>query len=326
MLKKKRIRYKYLLIAIFVWIFCFIVILLKNNGPSSLKQDQILRFDKIKKDYNVKQKISIDDRINSSIIFVVGSPGSGTTLMRSILDVSPRINCGFETGIIPDFLKMVVDKKYLKSKDIFFQQYKKSLKRAMGYFIGEIMRKNNDTFDILCNKDPGNSYHIPLLHEIFPTARFILMVRDGRGMAMSNIKREKLEVNTDNFYKYLIIWDKNNRKSHGDCMQLGEKYCILVKYEDLVSNPEQKIRELLKFLDIPFSSDFLRHNELGKYTGVNETFNQVRQKINTDQLSSWIGKVNYDKVYVNSNIQMLQAFGYHVDFNNENDGILAKTN
>ena len=151
------------------------------------------------------------------------------------------------------------------------------------------------------------------------------MVRDGRGMAISNIKREHLTLNTKNFYKFLTDWDKTNQKSYVECIQTGEKYCKIVKYEDLVTSPEQKIREIMEFLDIPFSFDFLRHNELGKYTGVNETFNQVRQKINTDQLSSWIGKVNYDKVYVNSNIKMLQTLGYHVDLNNENDGIIAKT-
>jgi protein-tyrosine sulfotransferase len=278
-----------------------------------------------KQEKYVSQVTSIEEILKLPIIFVSGSPGSGTTLMRAILDVSPRINCGHESRIIPSFLAYIVKERFLKNQDKFFQQYKQSLKTAMGYFIGELIRKNNDSFDILCNKDPGNSYHIQLLHEIFPAAKFILMVRDGRGMAMSNIKREKLRVNTANFYKYLIDWDKSNHISYDNCMKVGEKFCKLVKYEDLVTKPEEKIREILMFLGIPFSKDFLRHNELGKYTRRNETFMEVRKEINTDRLNSWVGKVKYDKMHVYLNIKMLHVHGYKVDFDNEEDGEIVET-
>ena len=55
-----------------------------------------------------KQNFSIAQRFNESIIFVVGLGGSGTTLMRAILDVSPKIDCNFETWIIPDLLQVVL--------------------------------------------------------------------------------------------------------------------------------------------------------------------------------------------------------------------------
>ena len=43
----------------------------------------------------------------SSIIFVGGVPRSGTTLLRAILDTDPKIKCGLETRVIPDFLDIL---------------------------------------------------------------------------------------------------------------------------------------------------------------------------------------------------------------------------
>ena len=139
-------------------------------------------------------------------------------------------------------------------------------------------------------------------------------------MALSNIKREKLKVTTLTFYEYLLHWDKDNKWAYDGCESIGSDYCFLLKYEDLVTTPEKKIRETLDFLDIPFSTDFLRHNEHGKYTAINETFAAVRKEINSEMLNSWYGKIKYDKHFVKAKVKMLTILGYKIDFTSIMDG------
>ena len=126
-------------------------------------------------------------RYNELMYFVLGHGGSGTTLMRVILDVSPRIDSGFETRIIPLFLDVI--KRHEQQYPLLDEFYKEKLKYASRLFILHLMNKNSKNSDnILCNKDPENTLHIPKLAELFPNSRFIYMVRDGRGAAFSRVK------------------------------------------------------------------------------------------------------------------------------------------
>ena len=56
----------------------------------------------------------------SSIIFVGGVPRSGTTLLRAILDTDPKIKCGLETRVIPDFLDIL--ENFLNRKINYFKK------------------------------------------------------------------------------------------------------------------------------------------------------------------------------------------------------------
>jgi len=52
---------------------------------------------------------------NSSLIFIGGTPRSGTTLLRVMLDAHPDVRCGEETHVIPRVL--VFQERWQKSKN-----------------------------------------------------------------------------------------------------------------------------------------------------------------------------------------------------------------
>ncbi len=84
---------------------------------------------------------SFDEAINSTtMLFVVGNPGSGTTLVKTILEVSDKIHCGRETKIIPYMLRQLslFDAKSLG----LIGEEEDSIKKAMAAFLAEIMKKN----------------------------------------------------------------------------------------------------------------------------------------------------------------------------------------
>jgi hypothetical protein len=259
------------------------------------------------------KKITTEDLANHPVIFVVGVPGSGTTLMKTILDVSPRIDCGFETKFIPEFLKMVVGKKKnLKRSRKFQSMYKTASDNAVRMFLIEIMKKNEkpENIDILCSKDPPTIDYIDYLADLFPKIKIVYMVRDGRGTAMSSMLREREEIDEKKFYEWIKFWNIINKMSYPKCKQLGDEKCHIVKYEYLVMKPAETLKSLTKFLGIEYSEDFLRHQDFKDEIAFGD--NEVKKAIYISRLNTWEGQVKYDKKYLADNFEMFQKFDYKI--------------
>ena len=60
---------------------------------------------------------------------------------------------------------------------------------AISSFIMETIVQHGDPADILCNKDPLTLLYGDYLSKIFPKSRWIFMVRDGRAVIHSVMKR-----------------------------------------------------------------------------------------------------------------------------------------
>jgi len=127
-----------------------------------------------------KKKITIKYNRNIPLIFVVGVQGSGLTLMRQLLNEIPSIRCGEDTEIISnlinrrfDWTKSKIEKERLEhasmSDDI--------MDSAIAQFILQIMLKQGEIAEHLCNKDPQLVNHLKYLKKIFPRIKFILMIR-----------------------------------------------------------------------------------------------------------------------------------------------------
>ncbi len=137
------------------------------------------------------------------------------------------------------------------------------------------------------------------------------MVRDGRGAALSKMKREKKGLSTKTFYKLVQAWNEANENAYNECVKIGNDKCLIVKYENLVTQPEPTIRNITQFINVTFTQEFLHHNEA---ENVDFSFNyhkRTHREINTDSLNTWDGSIQYDKSYLNR-YKMFDKFGYKI--------------
>jgi hypothetical protein len=102
-------------------------------------------------------------------------------------------------------------------------------------------------------KDPRNTFTLPMYLSLFPKARVINVLRDGRDVALSLKQRNKVagEVHSeklDDLEFNFRLWEKYVKKgtSYKDSVQ----QFIQVKYEDLLEGKKETISLLERFCNV----------------------------------------------------------------------------
>lgn len=200
------------------------------------------------------------------VIFVGGVPRSGTTLMRAMLDAHPDVHCGEETRVIPRILGMRSrwehsEKEHRRLDEAGMDQ--NVLDRATRAFISEIIKGHGLPSKYLCNKDPLALNYMHDVVRLYPKAKFVLMVRDGRSVAYSIVKRNVTitGVNSKNYMSAAMFWNKVVTRMTRDCSMLGKHRCLEVRYEKLVKSPQVWMKSILEFLRVPWNPNVLHHEK-----------------------------------------------------------------
>jgi hypothetical protein len=113
------------------------------------------------------------------------------------------------------------------------------------------------------DKTPLYMRHLELLEQVFPTARYIHIVRDGRNAALSYFDmpyRPRFSwAWPKGFADFALCWRNEiaGARSFGATVAAG-RYCEL-RYEDLVTEPEAKLREVCSFLNLELESAMLEY-------------------------------------------------------------------
>lgn len=200
------------------------------------------------------------------VIFVGGVPRSGTTLARAMLDAHPEVRCGEETRVIPRIVSMrnrwsKAEREHQRLIEAGLSD--ETLDQATRSFVAEIILNHGSPAKYLCNKDPLVLNYMHDIIRLFPKAKFLLMIRDGRAVAYSIVSRNITisGVDSKNYVSAAMFWNKVVERMLRDCKTIPGM-CMHVFYEDLVSRPKEWMTRVLDFLEIPWHDNVLRHHEL----------------------------------------------------------------
>jgi hypothetical protein len=207
--------------------------------------------------------------------FVVGVGRSGTTLLRLMLDAHPQLAIPAETHFVPDLLERegecrmageLVDAIIAaRTWDDFGLDAEELRAAAAGaHGAAEVLR----VFYRLCaeregkprwgDKTPGYVKRMRTIGDALEEARFIHLIRDGRDVALSRLKRgmgaEKPIADVADLWKRRI---ENARKQ---AKRLRGRYLEL-RYEDLVAAPDPALREICALIELDFDPAMLAHHE-----------------------------------------------------------------
>ncbi len=99
------------------------------------------------------------------------------------------------------------------------------------------------------DKTPGYVLHIPRLAELFPEAVFVHLIRDGRDVASSFLELGW----ADRIEAAALHWRLRVRRGRraGRALPAGRYHEL--RYEELVTDPAPRLRELCAAIELPFS-------------------------------------------------------------------------
>jgi hypothetical protein len=121
---------------------------------------------------------------------------------------------------------------------------------------------------IIGEKTPAHLAHVDTLLEWFPDARVIHMMRDPRAVYVSDLRRRRGKLRkpyswfarVPGFLPLVIllqtawVWSNSARRIDPYSRRYPERYRV-VRFEDLVREPESTLRALYDFLDVQMPSE-----------------------------------------------------------------------
>ncbi len=137
------------------------------------------------------------------------------------------------------------------------------LDAALSSFILEVVARHGEPSPRLCNKDPFTIKSGTYLRHLFPRSKFLFMVRDGRATVHSIITR-KVTITGFNLKSYrqcLTKWNTTISAMNDQCSEMGPYSCFKVYYEQLVLHPRKLMKEILEFLELPWTEEVLHHEK-----------------------------------------------------------------
>ena len=247
--------------------------------------------------------------LNNPPIFIIGTERSGSNLLRLILNTHSQIDVPHPPHImhymahleeyyddlnkednfqrlVEDVLALIQAHIYpwddipLNAQEIAQNTLKRDTQKStfsVFFEVYEQHRKHNKKQRWGC-KSTFMIEHADEILQQCPNAKFIWLVRDPRDVAASSL----ISIfNPFSPYHTAELWNKQQQKGYALKQQRPDQVFEL-KYENLIATPEQCIRKLCEFLQVPFEpemKEFHKTPEALKGSNLSKSWSNTRKPI-----------------------------------------------
>jgi Sulfotransferase family len=217
--------------------------------------------------------------------FIIGTGRCGTTMVAQALNAHSNIcvphelqilfeysNNGTrlfeifktrknETFVAEDFINAIQGMcphkfdEYFDYKSFFMNQKYPilSLKELANSLYAEIAKSYSKA--LFVEQTPWYGQRLDILNELFPAAKYIHMVRDGRDVSISFARTPwwNKDANLN-----LLRWDTEVKYIIGESKRiLNQNQMLQIRYEDYVIRPEFELRKICEHLEVDFEFSML---------------------------------------------------------------------
>jgi hypothetical protein len=197
-------------------------------------------------------------RFDGQLVFVLGAPRSGTTWLAELLQAHPS-TAGIPEGETQVFwaLAPLWRAAARPGGAIGSRISHTDLVAAVRAFCDALFAsgcaKHGPGATHFVEKTPAHAVHVERMREVYPDARFIHIIRDGRDVVRSIVRFELEELIPIGLPKAAAEWDRLNRLILQQAPHVN--HYRQIRYEDLVESPVDGAVELLEWIGLPCDAD-----------------------------------------------------------------------
>ena len=251
--------------------------------------DDVKLFENIKNSFsniNFQNLENVGNKSNK-MIFILGMPRSGTTLVEQIIANHKNV---YGAGELRDLTQIIKENFLVNDKIKFPEKFNikdQNFFSNMGTKYLENLDRYNTNKNYITDKAPLNFKWIGLIKLILPKSKIIHCTRDPKDICLSLFKNFfEGELN----FSYSLEEAGKYYKLYQNLMefwkQLLPDFIYDISYEKLVENQEFESRKLLDFCNLDWDKNCLTfyRNKRGIVTA---SFAQARKPIYKNSVNSW---------------------------------------
>lgn len=236
-----------------------------------------------------KHLSDVDPEAGQGMIYLVGMPRSGTTLLEQMLSGIADMTPGGETGEVATIVQQIprILEKPGEGLDGLEHASGQDIRNISDKYYGQF-RSQIKAGHWRTNKDMQLFLHLGLIRVLFPAAKIIHCRRNPIDTCVSayfqffKLYHQQFSFNLEALGRYyqayrhlMAFWQAH---LPADIMEFD--------YEDLTRNPESALKPVVDFCGMEWSDDILNHETSSKKV-ITASIWQVRQKINQNSVARW---------------------------------------
>lgn len=262
--------------------------------------------------------------------FIIGCARSGTSILGELIASNPDVKYIFEASDIWELGGMGGNESHRLTAQHATQPVKQQIRESFARQAGAA--------GILVEKSPRNSLRIPYVKEIFPEAKFIHIVRDGRDAACSMVPgcggAEWNHLKPPSWQEFYRRYSGTIRCAYAwkevleiTLADLPSVPHLQIRYEDLIASPLSTAKEIFNFIGIGLHADTVEFckkitsNTSSPYHAKYQ--DRWYQKNHSTRVGRWRENLNKEeKEVINPLLEpLLTTFGYINNQDNVIEGV-----
>ncbi len=245
--------------------------------------------------------------------FIIGNPRSGTSMFRMMMSSHSSVivppECGFiqwwydtykdwnvenssSTEAVDAYISDLKTSKKIETwqldfvalKELIQSKSPKNYSELSSLVIFQYGIQNNKTASILGDKNNYYIHHLERINTIYPEAKYLVIVRDCRDVVCSYLKVNSLDTTSkykpkfpETIKEMSLDWVKKNETILKFLEGIHPDKYTLIKYEDLLKQPELELKKCTNVLGISYQDQMLEY---------------YKNKMEPSELLEWKKKTN----------------------------------
>jgi hypothetical protein len=233
-----------------------------------------------------------EDLDHNPYVFIVGCSRSGTTLLQRLVDAHSLIAITSQTNwvtryfemrtgltpeglVAPEMVPRLIEYHRFPALGIDREDLEglitPSERVSYSNFVSGVFDLYGETRGkrLAGSKIPAWVRSIPTLHALWPEAKFVHLIRDGRDVCMSILSWKKASRKVGRFTTWTedplsttaLWWEWSVRLGREDGSSLEPGLYYEMRYESLIAHPADECAALCTFLGLPYEDEMLRFHK-----------------------------------------------------------------